>query len=209
MSTTVLLVDDHALIRQGLCSALTADGLDVVGEAASLAEGRAMERKHSPDVAVIDIQLGDGSGLDLVRESRHRRPEVGLVVLTAYDDDDSLLRALDAGASAFVLKSLPSEEVIRAVRAAHAAPTSFTARDLGPALRRRTDAQAHALTARERTVLSLLAEGLSVAEIAGRLFVSSSTAKVHLAQVYSKLGVNNRTQAVLAAERRGLLPPGV
>ena len=206
MAVTVLLVDDHALIREGLRRAFEAtDDLEVVGEAGSVDEALALVNTLQPQVAVVDVNLGDGSGIDLVRELRGRRPDVGLVVLTMYDGDDQMFAALEAGASAFVLKGAPSDDVVVAARRAVTAPTAFSAQDLAGAMRRRMQTPAVSLTPREGEILQLLGEGLSVAEIAGRMYVSQSTAKTHLSKLYDKLGAGNRTQAVMAAVRLGLL----
>lgn len=206
MGVSVLLVDDHALIRQGLRRAFEqTDDLVVVAEAASVAEALALERAHTPDVAVVDINLGDGSGIDFVRTMRERRPEMGLVVLTMYDGDEHVFAALEAGASAFVLKGAPSEEVVSAARQAALAPTAFTAHDLAGAMRRRMQAPSVQLTPRESEILQLLGKGRSVAQIAGQLYISQSTAKTHMSKLYDKLGAGNRTQAVMAAVRLGLL----
>lgn len=207
MTVTVLLVDDHALIREGLRRAFEqTEDLVVIAEASSLAEARALERRHAPDVAVVDINLGDGSGLSLVAELRNQRPQLGLVVLTMYDGDEHLLAALDAGASCFVLKSRAAEVVVAAARQAAAAPGSFSAEDLAAALRRRSAAPRQQLTTREQQVLDLLADGAAVAEVARRLFISQSTAKSHITKLYEKLGAANRAQAVMTAVRQGLLP---
>ena len=209
MRTSVLLVDDHALIRQGLRRAFEAtDDLEVVAEAGSLSEARALERAHTPDVAVVDINLGDGSGIDLVRELRAARPTMGLVVLTMYDGDEHVFAALEAGASAFVLKGAPSEDVVAAARSAAASPTTFTAQDLAGAMRRRMQTPTVRLTPREQDILELLASGASVAEVAAKLYISQSTAKTHMSKLYDKLGAGNRTQAVMAAVRLGLLDAG-
>ena len=205
----VLLVDDHSLMREGLRHAFEqTDDLVVVAEAANLAEARALERMHTPDVAVVDINLGDSSGLDLVSEARKRRPELGLVVLTMYDGDEHLFAALDAGASAFVLKSAPADDVIDAARQAARTPGSFHAVDLAGALRRRLQAPTVHLTPRECEILQLLAQGTSIAAVAGALYISQSTAKTHAARLYDKLGAHNRTQAIMAAVRLGLVTPG-
>ncbi len=206
MTVRVLLVDDHALIRQGLRRAFEeTDDLTVVGEASTLAEAQALERQHRPDVAVVDVNLGDGTGIDFVAEVRARRPEAGLVVLTMYDGDEHLFSALEAGASAFVLKSAPVSDVVGAARQAAATPTAFTAQDLAGAMRRRLAAPAVRLTPRETDLLRQLADGGSIADIAGRLFISQSTAKTHLSKLYEKLGASNRAQAVMVAVRLGLL----
>jgi len=206
LSISVLLVDDHALIRQGLRRAFEqTDDLTVIAEASSLAEGLAMARRHEPDVIVVDVNLGDGSGLQLVEQVRQARPEAGLVVCTMYDDDANLLGALEAGASAFVVKQAPAEEVVEAARRAAAAPGTFAADGLAAAMRRRMAGPAVDLTAREREILGLLADGLSVAEVSQRLFVSQSTTKTHMARLYDKLGASNRTQAIMSAVKLGLI----
>jgi DNA-binding NarL/FixJ family response regulator len=206
MAISVLLVDDHALIRQGLRRAFEASGdLEVVDEAGSIAEALALARAHEPQVAVVDVNLGDGSGIELCKQLRGLYPAIGLVVLTMYDGDEHLFGALEAGASAFVLKSAPAEEVATAVRQAASSPTAFTANDLAGAMRRRMTQPRVQLTRRENEILQLLAEGLSVAKVADRLFISQSTAKTHMSKLYEKLDASNRTQAVMAAVRLGLL----
>ena len=204
--TTVLLVDDHALIREGLRRALEqTEDLEVVAEAASIEEALALERASSPAVAVVDVNLGGENGIDLVRALRSHRPEMGLVVLTVYDGDEHLFAALEAGASAFVLKSAPADEVVAAARQAVRSPGSFTAAGLAAAMRRRMQTVPVQLTAREQEILHLLRDGLPVAEVAARLYISSSTAKTHMSRLYEKLGAANRTQALMAALRLGLI----
>jgi DNA-binding NarL/FixJ family response regulator len=206
VGVSVLLVDDHALIRQGLRRAFEAtDDLVVVAEAGSLSEALALSRAHSPDVAVVDVNLGDGSGIEFVRTMRQQRPEMGLVVLTMYDGDEHVFAALEAGASSFVLKGAPSEDVVNAARQSASAPTAFTAQDLAGAMRRRMQTPAVSLTPRENEILQLLGNGSSVAQIAAQLYISQSTAKTHMAKLYDKLGAGNRTQAVMSAVRLGLL----
>lgn len=206
MTTRVVLIDDHELIRGGLRRAFEATGeFAIAAECSNLAEGRTALASEPPDVVVVDIGLPDGDGLDLVRELRKTHPRMGIVVLTMYADDAHLFAALDAGASAFVPKSDPSDKVIAAARHACAAPESFSAPDLGAALQRRLRPEGVRLTGREREVLDLLAEGLTTSSIARRLFVSESTAKGHLAKLFEKLDATNRTQAVMNAVRLGLL----
>lgn len=177
----------------------------MVAEAGSLSEGLALDRAHQPDVLVIDVNLGDGSGIDLARHVRAHRPTAGLVVLTMYDGDEYLLAALECGASSFVLKQAPAEEVILAVRRAAASPGTFAADGLAGAMRRRLAPPLVTLTPRESEILGLLAQGLSVAQVSSRLYVSASTTKTHVAKVYEKLGAVNRTQAVMSAVRLGLV----
>lgn len=208
MGIRVLLVDDHALINEGLRRAFEATSdLEVVGDAASVAQALAMVRAQSPDVVVLDVNLGDGNGIELCKTLRLEHPSMGLVVLTMYDEDEHLFGALEAGASAFVLKSAPADEVAAAVRRAATNPAAFTANDLGGAMRRRMQAPTVRLTPRENEILQLLAAGMSVAMVARELYISPSTAKTHMSKLYDKLDAANRTQAVMNAVRLGLLSP--
>lgn len=201
-----MLVDDHELIRQGLRRAFERDAeFQVIGEAGSLGEARRLAEMGHPDVAVIDVRLPDGSGLELAQSLRSARPEVGLVILTMYAGDDQLFAALDAGASAFVPKSAPSDDVVAAARHAAAKPSSFIAADLAEAMHRKLNPTGPQLTRREREVLGLLAEGLGVSSIARKLYISESTTKTHVSKLYDKLGAANRAQAIMAAVRAGLL----
>jgi DNA-binding NarL/FixJ family response regulator len=203
---SVVLVDDHDLIRQGLSRAFERQSdFAVVGQAGSVAEAIALTEKLAPDVVVTDVRLPDGTGLDVVRALRASRPDVGLVVLTMYAGDDQLFAALEAGASAFVAKDAPADDVVAAARHALVAPRSFTAANLADAMRRRMEPTGPKLSPREQEVLSLLAEGLGVAAIAKRIYVSESTAKTHISKIYEKLGAANRAQAIMAGIRAGLI----
>lgn len=205
-ATTVLLVDDHELIRQGLRGNFERDaGFVVVGEAGSAAEAERLVAELHPDVVVMDVRLPDASGLDTTRALRARNPELGIVVLTMYAGDDQVLKALQAGASAFIPKSAPAQEVLAAARHAAEAPSTFSAADLIGVLRR-SSMERITLSAREQEVLALLAEGLSVAAIAKQLYISTSTTKSHIARLYEKLGAGNRAHAMVSAMRLGLLP---
>jgi DNA-binding NarL/FixJ family response regulator len=204
--TTVLLIDDHELIRQGLAGAFTqAEGFEVAGQAGTVATGIALARDIAPDVVVTDVRLPDGSGLDVVRALRKESREIGLVVLTMYAGDEQLFAAMDAGASAFVGKDAPTSTVISAARQATVSPLTFTCTGLAEAMVRRMSSGVPRLTDRERQVLELLSEGLGVSAIAGRLFLSESTAKSHIGRIYEKLGAANRAQALVTAMRSGLI----
>ena len=211
--TTVLLIDDHELIRQGLAGAFAQDDrFEVVGQAGSVADGLAQveqglekARTLGPDVVVTDVRLPDGSGLDVVRALRKDDKSVGLVVLTMYAGDEQLFAAMDAGASGFVGKDSPTSAVISAARQAVVSPLTFTCSGLAEAMVRRISSGAPRLSDRERQVLELLAEGLGVTAIAGRLFLSESTAKSHIGRIYEKLGAGNRAQALVTAMRLGLI----
>ena len=202
----VMLVDDHELVRQGINYLLSSDeAIEVVAEGSSLAEGLVLARSAQAEVLVVDVSLGDGSGLDLVRHARELRPRLGIVVLTMHDDDNTLLEALDAGASALVLKSGSADEVISAVKHAANSPDSFSGAGLAGALRRRSDPSRPKLTVRETEVLERLAAGDSVASVAKQLYMSESTVKTHISKLYDKLKANNRASAVVAAIRLGFI----
>jgi DNA-binding NarL/FixJ family response regulator len=201
----VALVDDHALIRQGLWRAIerTRD-MTAVGEARTVAEAEAVVRHVKPDVAVVDIRLPDGNGLELCRTLRRTGLVETVVILSMSGDDSSILGAREAGATAFVSKDSPASEVIAAIRTASQAPRAFFAEGLADA-EERNALTSKLLTPREMEVLALIAEGLSVAGISERLFVSDSTTKTHLSKIYAKLGARNRTQAVMTALDLGLI----
>ena len=203
---TVLLVDDHDLIRQGLARAFerTAD-FQIVGQAGTVHDGLRLTREQSPTVVVTDVRLPDGTGLDLVKAVREQDSEIGLVVLTMYAGDEQLFAAMESGASAFVGKDAPADEVVAAARHAAVSPRAFTAMNLVDAMQRRMAPSGPRLSPREEQVLRLLSDGLGVSAIAHSLFVSESTAKTHISKIYEKLGAANRAQALMNAVRSGLL----
>lgn len=204
---TVVLVDDHALVREGLRRAVgRAPDIEVVGEAASVREALAVAHHTKPQVMVVDIRLPDGSGIDLCRRLREEDPQRGVVVLSMYGDHDRLLSAREAGASAFVSKDAPTRDVMDAIRAAASDPGTFVAEGLAAAISDREQARHHSLTARESQVLSMLAQGLSVAGIAEQLGIGESTTKTHITSIYAKLGVSNRAQVLIEAIKLGLVP---
>jgi DNA-binding NarL/FixJ family response regulator len=206
MTISVLLVDDHELIRQGLRRAFERDGeFTVAGEAGSLADARRLIALMHPDVVILDVRLPDGNGIEACRTLRAEDADLGIVILTMYAGDDTLFDALEAGASAFVPKNAPSEDVVAAARHAASAPRSFTSADLNEAMRRKMSPTGPQLSPREREVLGLLADGLGVAQISRQLFISESTTKTHISKLYDKLGAGNRAQALMTALRLGLL----
>lgn len=205
----VVFVDDHELIRAGLRRAFERAGDFVVaGEAGTLAGGVEQVAALRPDVVVLDVNLPDGSGIEACRELRRRYPGLGLVIVTMYSGDKQLFGALEAAASAFVSKDAPAGDVITAARHAATAPTAFAAADLAGAMRRRLAPSGPQLSRREREVLELLAEGLGVAQIGRRLYISESTAKTHVSKLYEKLRANNRAQALMSGMRLGLIGAG-
>ena len=202
----ILLVDDHELIRSGLGAVMDMeDDMSVVGTAGTVTEAVAAYEQLTPDVVVADLQLPDGTGLDIVRTIRARSDETGLIVLTMHSGDDQIFAAMEAGASGFVGKDAPSSEVVKAARHAAVSPRSFICTGLLGAMMRRQTGESTRLSEREHDVLLLLADGLGAAQIGERLYLSESTAKSHIARIYQKLGAANRAQALVTAMRIGLL----
>jgi len=202
----VLIVDDHELVREGLAGAFAREeGTDVAGSVATVAEAMARYREDRPDVIVTDLQLQDGTGLDIIRQVRQHDEKVGLVVVTMHSGDDQIFAAMEAGASAFVGKDAPSTEVVRAARHAAVSPRSFMCTGLAGAMLRRMSAESTRLSTREHDVLLLLADGENAATIGQQLYMSESTVKSHIARIYQKLGAQNRAQALVTAMRIGLL----
>jgi len=207
----ILLLEDHTAFRQALAMALSFQpNLRVVGDAGTVAEARTVLR--GVDVAVFDLDLPDGDGSDLIRELHAQSPGAHALVLTASAGRRDLSRAVAAGAAAVLHKSTPIAEIVDAILRVHAGAALVSHVDLAQLLRegsvqRQADRVAREglarLTAREREVLRLLAEGLSDKEIATRLVVGVETVKSHVAGVYAKLGVASRVQALIAAARLG------
>ena len=206
MTTSVVLIDDHELIRQGLRRAFERDAsFEVVGEAGSGAEATQLVQSLRPDVVIVDVRLPDINGLELAKQLRGLDDSMGIVVLTMYSGDEQLFGALEAGASAFVSKDAPADDIVAAARHAAVSPRAFTAADLADAMKRRLDPSGPRLSPREREVLTRLSQGLSVAQIAKELYISESTTKTHISKIYDKLGATNRAQALMTALRLGLI----
>jgi DNA-binding NarL/FixJ family response regulator len=206
MTIRLAIVDNHTLVRYGLRELVSLQpDIEVVADCASVAEATRKLSLVQPDVVTLAVSMPDGDGLRLARELRDGRPDLGIVILTGRDEDDVLFRALETGASAFVAKSAPVEEVLAAVRHSAVAASSFTASGLATALTRRREAGDRLLlSAREMEVLSLLRDGLSVPAIARQMYISYSTAKTYVARLYQKLGATNRAQALMAAVEYGM-----
>ncbi len=200
----VLIIEDHNVVREGLAALLkVADGLDVVGEAADGVEAIAQFRKHQPDIALIDLRLPRLSGVDVIERIRMETPHARFIVLTTYDGDEDIYRALKAGARAYLLKGMTSEELISTIRAVHAGK-SYIPPAIAERLAERMGAQD--LTPREFEVLEHIVQGRSNKEIAAELEVSEATVKTHINSLLGKLGVTDRTQAATAAIQRGMVP---
>jgi DNA-binding NarL/FixJ family response regulator len=207
----VVLADDHAVVRKGIKEFLEEEGdIVVIAEAADGAEAVDLVAEHRPDVTVLDIQMPKMTGVEATRLIKARWPDVKVMVLTAYDDDPYIFALLQAGANGYVLKTASSEELIRAVRTVHRGESALSpevtdkvvaqlaaGRPLG------AHSQEEPLTAREVEVLQLAARGLTNRAIGRELGISDRTVQGHLANVYGKLGVSSRTEAVTRALQRG------
>jgi two-component system, NarL family, response regulator DevR len=208
------LVDDHEVVRRGLIDLLRADPeLDVVGEAGSVAEAMARIPAASPDVAVLDVRLPDGNGIELCRDLLSRMPDLRCLILTSYTSDEAMLDAILAGASGYVVKDIKGMELASAVKdvgAGRSLLDNRAAAALMAKLRGTTQKRdpLSGLTDQERTLLSLLSEGLTNKQIADRMFLAEKTVKNYVSRLLAKLGMERRTQAaVFATELKRSHPP--
>lgn len=200
----VVVADANHLTRWGLARALAEAGADVIAEASDTDAALRAVATQSPQVLVTTLDLpGSGPG-HIVAIARDRWPDLGVLALSDTQSDESLLAALELGASAYLPKTASPDRIATAAAQAAAAPGAFLAEDLIGA-RRRMSSPGPRLTARESEVLRLAGDGLTVRAISTRLFISEATTRSHLAGIYRKLGVTSRSQAVLAAERLGML----
>jgi len=202
----LLIADDHPVVRAGLRALLDgAVDIDVVGEAATPDEAAALVASVDPDLVLMDLQFGqDRTGADATRQIRSTDAAPYVLVLTNYDSDGDILGAVEAGASGYLLKDTPPDELLAAIRAA-AAGESALAPAVASRLMARMRAPRVSLSAREIEVLGLVAEGASNVDVAARLHITDATVKSHLVHVFSKLGVGSRTAAVSEARALGIL----
>ncbi|HLS63864.1 MAG TPA: response regulator transcription factor [Ruania sp.] len=199
-----MIVDDHEIVRRGIAEVLEShDDLTVVAEAATVAEATRRMTLVRPELLLVDLQLPDGTGLDVIAAASTQVPEARSVVLTSFGDDDAVSAALEAGAHAFVLKSVRGDEIIDAVRSVAAGRTLLHRRQLDRR-RRSLDDPTAALTATERRVVDLIGDGCSNREIADRLGMAEKTVKNHVTSLLAKMGLQRRTQvAAWVAGHRG------
>jgi DNA-binding NarL/FixJ family response regulator len=195
----VLIVDDHAVVRHGLKSAIQSHGYEVVAEAGSINEAQAFMAQTNPDAIIVDINLPDGSGFDLVAWCRRISPTTAIVVLTLNDGADYVRAAKSAGANAFIVKNAPLSDLIAALDFAISSPTSFSSKQIC------SSGIDSSLSAREIDVLHSISHGLSNTAIATDLYISVSTVKTHVSSILRKLDADNRVQALSIARERGLL----
>lgn len=206
----VILADDHNLVRAGVRQLIeSADDLEVIAEASDGEEAQKLIEQHRPDVAVLDIQMPKASGIEVTRWVRSHIPEVGILILTAYDDDPYVMAVLQSGANGYVLKTGQADELIQAVRDVHEGKSA-----LDPAITRKLMSSmfksaerkiVDPLTDRELDVLRLAARGYTNKAIGVQLSISDRTVQGHLAHVFAKLQVNSRTEAVMRGVSLGLI----
>jgi len=211
----VIIAEDHAVVREGTRQLLEQEpDIEIVGEAANGAEAVALVEGTSPDVAIVDISMPVMSGIEATERIKAVKPSTAVLILTAYDDDQYVFALLAAGAAGYLLKDVPSAEVVRAVRSVHggepvlhpAIARKVLARFASEGQREEPSRDDRALlTEREREILRLAACGMSNARIADDLSVSARTVQAHLTHIFDKLAVGSRTEAVIAGLRRGVL----
>jgi DNA-binding NarL/FixJ family response regulator len=215
VSIRIFLVDDHEIVRRGVADLFEDEpDMDVVGEAATVTEALARIPVHDVDVAVLDVRMPDGNGVELCRDLRSQLPALQCLILTSYSDDEALLNAIMAGASGFVLKQVLGHDLVSAVRKVGAGESLLDSRTTAALMKRirtgRDDGRGGPLaelTDQERAVFDLIGEGMTNRQIAERLFLAEKTVKNYVSHLLAKLGMQRRTQAaVLAAELKSRKP---
>lgn len=206
----VLIVDDHMVVREGLQTVLEVAGdIEPVGEAAGGAEAVRLAGELSPDVVLMDLRMPGMDGIEAIRQIKARHPEVEIVILTTYDDDEYIVQGLQAGARGYQLKDTSRQALFDAIRAAARGESLLTSAVVDKVVAHLSQTRpetAGDLSKREQEVLVLLADGASNREIALRLHIAERTVKAHVTGIFNKLGVNSRAEAVAVAMRQGLLP---
>ena len=190
----ILVIDDHAVVREGIISALEKSERFYTFEAASKLEAIAQITKLAPDGIVVDINLPDGNGLEIVTWVRSISSTIAIVVLTFNEQNDFLLASMRAGANSYIHKSAPLSELISALNFALSSPTSFAAKEISATITQKSEQ--FSLSPRELQIVTQLHRGETLKILAGSLFITEATLKTHLSSIYRKLGVNNRLQAI-------------
>jgi DNA-binding NarL/FixJ family response regulator len=211
----LLVVDDHEVVRQGLVSLLDRPaGFEVVAQAGSVAEAIALAARHEPDLVIMDVRLPDGSGIEACREIRAARPETRVVMLTSYPDEEAVLSAIIAGASGYLLKQIRGRDLLTALEAVARGESlldSAVTEKVLERVRRVASGEANdelgELTAQERKILLLVAEGKTNKEIAGEIFLSDKTVKNYVSSILGKLNLERRAQAAAFVAKHHLMPP--
>jgi DNA-binding NarL/FixJ family response regulator len=205
-SIRLLIVDDHPVVRDGLSGMFAGDpDFEVVGQAANGGEAVTRAQGLQPDVVLMDLRMPEMGGVEAIRQLRKVAPSAHVIVLTTYDTESEVLSAIEAGATGYLLKDAPREELIRAVRAAHRGESVLSPSVARQLMGRTRRPATNAISPRELEVIKLIAEGANNREVAAKLFVSEATIKTHLMHVFEKLGVRDRAAAVSEAYKRRLI----
>ncbi|MGW7638338.1 response regulator [Streptomyces decoyicus] len=205
VAVRVLLADDHPVVHEGLCAMLESDpGIDVIGQAGSGEEAVTLATRLTPDVVLLDLRMGGMDGVAATGHILRQSPRSKVVIVTTYEDDSDILRAVEAGAAGYLLKGSSRAELIDAVHGAARGATVLTP-SLAPKLFRARAVDTPLLSGRECEVLRLVSQGLTNADIGRELFIGEATVKTHLLRAFKKLEVSDRTAAVITALERGLL----
>ena len=199
----ILCVDDHPLVREGLAAVINSQpDMQLLGQASNVQEALQEFRKRQPDVTLMDVRLPGESGIDAVAEIRREFPAARIIMLTTFEGDVEIQRALQAGARAYLLKSMPPKELLAAIRQVHSGKKQIPAQVAAQLAEHLSDER---LTEREIEVLREIAGGNRNRDIAEKLFIAEETVKVHIKHIMEKLGANDRTQAVAIGLRRGII----
>ena len=202
-SIQIMVVDDHHIVRQGLVALIgTLPGMQVVAQASDGEQAVDLYRTHRPDITLMDLRLPNKNGVDAIAQIREEFPAARIIVLTTFDGDEDIYRALQAGAKGYLLKGMNADELTEAIRAVHAGKSRIPA-VVAERLAERMGGPS--LTGRELDVLKRIVGGRSNKEIAGDLFISEATVKTHINSILRKLGVSDRTQAATTALQRGIV----
>jgi DNA-binding NarL/FixJ family response regulator len=207
----VMVVDDHKMVREGIISVLSLHSdIEVVGEASDGDEALAKISTFTPDVVLMDISMPRTNGIIATRMIKERYPEVKVIMLTMLDQEGYVYEAIKAGATGYILKNTSIEELTKAIRGVHKGEATLHPKAQAYLVKEysamvKKDRESYGLSDREMEILQLLADGFTNKEIAGQLYISTQTVKTHIAHIFEKLGVKDRTEAVAAALRRGLV----
>lgn len=199
----ILSVDDHPLLREGIAAVINSQqDMSVIADASTAKDAIEQFRRHNPDITLMDLRLPDKGGIETLISIRTEFPEARIIMLTTFEGDVEIQRALEAGARAYLLKSMPPKELVEAIRQVHAGKKRVPPQLAAQLAEHMSD---EALTSREIEVLKQIAEGNRNRDIGEKLFITEETVKVHIKNIMGKLGANDRTQAVAIAIRRGII----
>lgn len=207
----ILIADDHPVVREGLFAMLSREpDFKVVGEAKDGAEAVDKARRLNPDVVLMDLRMPEVDGVEAMRQIRSTNPDIKFIILTTYSDDEYIFSGIEAGARAYLLKDAPREELFKAIRAVYKGESLIQPVVASRLIDRFTELSrkvpsGEQLTERETEILQLMARGAANKEISAQLSISESTVKTHISNIFQKLGVNDRTEAVTQALRRGII----